>query len=161
MVASLLQMGLTILKKINPDFTWLIKLISLLPIMSLIWQLLLIQLAYQPVASKITFSLPTQHAGTGTWIVCKAYWRSKKTGCCSMTPGRGLFDAQAVPYPWWIEIMKGFQEATNITQGELVVTSSLVISCIQGLRNHIRSSRWSRNSNLVEALNHYLERQSP
>ena len=60
----------------------------------------------------------------------------------------------------FVNIMTGFEQATNRVQGELVITSSWVIPCIVGLRKHLEQ-RWTWNVSLVESLKFNMSRILP
>jgi hypothetical protein len=62
----------------------------------------------------------------------------------------------------FIEIMDAFEEATNRTQGDNIVTSSVtyVIPTIIGLKKH-ESSKWNHNSDLVDSLKGEMVRLAP
>lgn len=59
----------------------------------------------------------------------------------------------------FVEIMVGFEEATNRVQGELVVTASWVIPCIMGLQKHLEKT-WTWNRPLVQSLSFNMSRVS-
>jgi hypothetical protein len=61
----------------------------------------------------------------------------------------------------FIEIMDAFEEATNRTQGENIVTSSYVIPTILGLKKHLDSRNWKHNSDLVANLKEEMVRLAP
>ena len=57
------------------------------------------------------------------------------------------------------EILQPFEEATDHVQGESVVTSSMVVICIRGLREVLKSLRETYNSKMVATLQASLEKQ--
>jgi hypothetical protein len=61
----------------------------------------------------------------------------------------------------FMEIMDAFEEATNRTQGENIVTSSYVIPTIIGLKKHLESRNWKHNSDLVANLKEEMVRLAP
>ena len=56
-----------------------------------------------------------------------------------------------------VDILTPFQEATDFTQGQKVVTSSFVLPCIQGLRKALKSFSATYKSGLVPTLASSLE----
>ena len=57
------------------------------------------------------------------------------------------------------EILQPFEEATDQVQGDKVVTSSLVIVCVRGLRDQLHELRQTYNCKLVSSLQASLEKR--
>ena len=57
------------------------------------------------------------------------------------------------------EILQPFEEATDQVQGNKVVTSSLVIVCVRGLRDQLHELRQTYNCKLVSSLQASLEKR--
>lgn len=57
------------------------------------------------------------------------------------------------------DILVPFEEATDITQGDKIVTCSIVVSCIRGLRIQMTEMYSRFNSKLVSALRKSLEKR--
>lgn len=58
-----------------------------------------------------------------------------------------------------VEILQPFQEATNLVQGENVVTASVVIPCLHGLRQALDSLSTTYNSRMLIALQTSLKKR--
>ena len=58
-----------------------------------------------------------------------------------------------------VTILQHFQEATNLVQGENVVTASVAIPCIHGLRQSLESLSTTCNSRMLLALQTSLEKE--
>ena len=57
------------------------------------------------------------------------------------------------------EVLLPFEEATDAVQGELVVTSSMVLICIRGLRAELQRLREIYSSKLITALQASIEKR--
>lgn len=58
-----------------------------------------------------------------------------------------------------VTVLYPFQEATDLTQGENVVTASFAIPCIRGLRQSLQSLSVTYNSRMVHALQDSLDKR--
>ena len=56
-----------------------------------------------------------------------------------------------------VTILRPFQEATDLTQGQNVVTASFAIPCIRGLRKSLQSLSVTYNSRMLHALENSLD----
>ena len=58
-----------------------------------------------------------------------------------------------------VTILSPFQEATDLTQGQNIVTASFAIPCIRGLRKSLQSLSVTYNSRMLHALENSLDEQ--
>ena len=59
----------------------------------------------------------------------------------------------------FLEVLEPFEEATDLTQGDKVVTASFIIPCIKSLRQHLATHSSNYNKKLTASLKQSLERR--